>query len=147
VRVEEAVKPLLDAHGYELVLLEYAPRSRVLRLFIDHERGVSLDDCTQVSRLIGDVLDAEGHSDLLPEHYRLEVSSPGLDRPLVRPAHFRKFVGCEVQVRTRQPIAGRRAFRGTLLAADDVGINLNCEGRAQSVAYDAIASARLVPDF
>jgi ribosome maturation factor RimP len=146
-RVEAAVTPLLEAHGYELVLLEYVPRSRVLRFFIDHERGVNLADCTQVSHLIGDLLDAEGFSDLLPARYRLEVSSPGLDRPLVRPAHFRRFVGREVQVRAREPIDGRRQFRGRLLSADETGISMDCEGRTCTVAYAAVASARLVPDF
>src|SRR5262245_33786016 len=111
-QIETAITPVLVAQGYELVLLEMQPRSKVLRLFIDKPGGVSLDDCTKVSRLVSDVLDGEGISERIPGTFNLEVSSPGLDRPLVRPADFQRFVGKKVNVTTKLPVDGRRKFGG-----------------------------------
>jgi ribosome maturation factor RimP len=145
--VEGAVEPVLGPQGYEIWLIEYVPRSRVLRMFIDHPAGVSLDDCTRVSRLISDLLDAEGYSDLIVDHYTLEVSSPGLDRRLVKPEHFRRFVGRVVQVRTRQPIDGRRRFCGELAEAGDTGIRIDIDGQPHGLDFHQIENARLVPDL
>ncbi len=145
--VAEAVEPVLGPQGYEVWLVEYVPRSRVLRMFIDHAQGVSLDDCTRVSHLISDLLDAEGYADLFGDRYTLEVSSPGLDRRLVKPEHFRRFVGSLAQVRTVQAEEGRRKFRGELVAADHEGIRIDIDGQARDIAYAQIESARLVPDL
>lgn len=145
--VEKAVLPLLERHGYELVLAQFAPRSGVLRLYIDHANGVSIDDCSTVSRLVGDLLDAEGFSDRIKGRYVLEVSSPGLDRPLAKPAHFKRFVGQRVNVTTRQPLGGRRRFQGELATADDAGISISWEGQTQAIEYEQIEGARLVPDL
>ena len=76
-QVEEAIEPVLEADGFELVMLEYVTGQRILRIFIDKEEGVSLDDCVDVSRLVGDILDGEGLSDQIDGKFRLEVSSPG----------------------------------------------------------------------
>lgn len=145
--VERAVQPLLTAQGYELVLLEYIPRQKMLRLFIDREGGVSVDDCGKVSRLISDLLDGEGISDTIPGHFTLEVSSPGLDRPLVKPKDFQRFIGREAKVETREPIDGRRRFAGELSAADEQGIQMTIDGRPYAIAYGSIERARLVPDL
>ncbi len=140
--------PILEAQGYEVVLCEYVPRSRVLRLYVDHQAGVSLDDCTRVSRLVSDLLDGEGHSDLFPERYTLEVSSPGLDRPLCKPAHFARFVGREVSVKTHAPRdGGRRRFSGRLGKVVEQGIELECDGRVVVIGFAEIAAARLVPEL
>jgi ribosome maturation factor RimP len=145
--VERAVLPLLSRQGYELVLVEYIPRQKTLRLFIDREGGVSIDDCSKVSRLVSDVLDAEGISDSIQGHYNLEVSSPGLDRPLVKPGDFQKFVGREAKVETKEPIDGRRRFAGVLASADEAGIHMTIDGRPYAIAYGVIERARLVPDL
>jgi ribosome maturation factor RimP len=145
--VERAVLPVLSHQGYELVLCEYVPMQKILRLFIDREGGVSVDDCTKVSRLVSDLLDAEGISDTLPAHYNLEVSSPGLDRPLVKPKDFQRFLGRAAKVETREPIDGRRRFAGELTAADDRGISMTIDGKPYAIAYGSIERARLVPDL
>lgn len=145
--VIEAIEPLLARQGYELVLLEYVPRNRVLRLFIDRPNGVTLDDCSGVSRLVGDMLDAEGHSDRIPGRYHLEVSSPGLDRPLVKPGHFQRFVGRKVKLATHVPLHGRRNYQGTLVAADELEVRMDIDGENHVIRYDQIANARLVPEI
>ncbi|MBI5510283.1 MAG: ribosome maturation factor RimP [Deltaproteobacteria bacterium] len=138
---------MLERQGYELVLLELVPRSQVLRLFVDHPDGVTLDDCTGVSRVVSDMLDAEGYSDRFRGRFTLEVSSPGLDRPLVKPAHFQRFVGQKARLVTKLPQAGRRNFQGVLVAADAAEVRLEIDGQAFVLRYEQIANARLVPEF
>jgi ribosome maturation factor RimP len=116
-RVWELAEPLALAAGLEVVDVQYRPEGgrQVLRLLIDRpEGGVTLDQLTAVSRELGDVLDAH---DAVPGRYQLECSSPGLNRPLLREAHFRRAVGQRVRVRTRTAIDGRRQFHGTLETA------------------------------
>src|SRR5688500_17982505 len=105
------LEPTVERLGYELTDLELriGGRDGVVRIFIDRPEGVGLADCETVSRQIGAVLDAE---DPVPGHYVLEVSSPGLDRKLTKPAHFRRFVDRDVRVKVRFPVDGRRNFRG-----------------------------------
>jgi ribosome maturation factor RimP len=146
-RVEKAIQPVLEGEGFETVLVEYVARSRILRLYVDHADGITVDDCGRVSRLVGDLLDAEGLSDEIEGRYTLEVSSPGLDRPLVRPAHFKRFVGRKIRVTTQVAQEGRRKLTGELATADDEGIRLVSEGRSYAIAYGTIARARLVPEL
>ena len=125
--IERAILPVLARDGYELVLTEYSSKAKVLRLYIDKEAGaevnadapsgISLEDCQRVSRLVSDVMDAEGISDGIDGRFTLEVSSPGLDRPLVKPKDFQRFVGRQVQLSTREMLEGRRKFSGALTAA------------------------------
>ena len=119
----------------EVVLAERAAPGLV-RVVIDHPGGVDLDLCERVTR------------DLAPirERFALEVSSPGVERPLVRPAHFQRAVGSRVDVRTIEPIDGRRHFTGELRAAGGEGIDLDQDGQAVHIAYPAIRRARLVFD-
>ena len=133
----------------ELVLAEYVSGQGVLRLFIDKEGGVTLDDCATVSRLVGDLLDAEGLSDAIDGRYRLEVSSPGLDRPLVKPEHFQRFVGSRAKLTTKLPHDGRRRFEGEILEADAMSIRLRGEDEVGewSFPYEMIEKARLIPEF
>jgi ribosome maturation factor RimP len=147
VLVTQAIEPLLARQGYELVLLEYVPNGRVLRLYVDHPKGMTLDDCTSVSRTIGDMLDLEGHSDRIPGRFHLEVSSPGLDRPLVKPGHFQRFVGRKVRLTTKVPRDGRRNYQGILVAADEVEVRMDIDGESYALRYDMIAGARLVPEI
>lgn len=144
-RLRTLLEPGIDALGFELIELEYVSGQRaVLRIYLDAPGGVLVEDCERVSRYVSGVLDVE---DPVPGQYALEVSSPGLDRPLVRPEHFRRFVGHEVQVETRQPQDGRRRFRGALVDAQDDRITVRCEDRTVELHLDALRSARLVPEL
>jgi len=147
-RVWELAEPLVIASGLELVDVQYRPEAgrTVLRLLIDRpEGGVTLDQLTRVSRELGDVLD--GH-DSVPGRYHLECSSPGLNRPLIREAHFRRALGQQVRVRTREPIAGRRQFRGTLaeVTADAVAVEDPDAGTVR-VPFVALEKAHIEYDF
>ena len=146
-KVQETLSGLLEAEGYDLVLVEFVPRSRVLRLYVDKEGGLTLDNCATVSHLVGDVLDAEGLDDSLNGKYTLEVSSPGLDRPLTRPKDFIRFVGSKAKLTTKQPTAGRHKFTGELLSATDLVIEIDVDGEPVEIAYDLIDRARVVPEF
>ncbi|HEX7063015.1 MAG TPA: ribosome maturation factor RimP [Woeseiaceae bacterium] len=140
------LEPTVERLGYELIDLELqvAGKDSVVRLFIDRAEGVGLADCEAVSRQVSALLDVE---DPLPGHYVLEVSSPGLDRKLTRPAHFQRFVGEDVRVRLRVPVDGRRNFRGRLTAADEQDIEVEVDGQVHHLAMAAIESARLVPSL
>lgn len=172
-KVEQAILPVLAREGYELVLLEYAARGKIMRLFIDREpgaakanpsgelssagtdalqvtnpgSGVTLDDCQRVSRLVSDIMDAEGFSDGIDGRFTLEVSSPGLDRPLVKPKDFKRFAGRKITLTTREMLDGRRKFAGVLTQADDASVHLEVEGKPWVIAYDVIDRAKLVPEF
>jgi ribosome maturation factor RimP len=151
--VTDALVGVLSAEGYDLLLVEYIPSMQVLRVYIDRDDGgdvgVTLDDCSSVSHLVGDILDAEGMADTIAGRYRLEVSSPGLDRPLTRPKDFQRFVGCQVKLGLAEAIAGQRNLTGSLVAADDRGVRMSVgiDGKELPLAYDQIRKARLVPDF
>ena len=115
------LEPTVEGLGYELSDLEakIGGKNGVLRLFIDKEDGISLEDCEKVSLAVSALLDVE---DPLPGQYNLEVSSPGADRTLTKPAHFERFAGATVKVQMRFPVDGRRRFRGTLVSTDDENI-------------------------
>ena len=119
----------------EVLLLERANAS-TMRLFIDRPGGVDLELCERVTHELGPVR----------ERYALEVSSPGVERPLVKPAHFRRFVGREVTVQTAEPLDGRRRFRGGLLAAGDSDIEIDQDGARVRIPYGVIQRSRLVAD-
>jgi ribosome maturation factor RimP len=113
-------------------------------VYIDGPNGVSVDDCATVSRQLSAVLDVE---DPLPGQYVLEVSSPGLDRPLVRPEDFRRFAGQEAKLRMAQPVNGRRNFTGRIAGVTGGNVALETsEGRVE-LALDQIETARLVPQL
>ncbi|EXJ16620.1 Transcription termination protein NusA [Imhoffiella purpurea] len=115
-----------------------------LRVYIDHERGITLDDCTAVSHQLSGVLDVE---DPLPGHYDLEISSPGLDRPLVFSEHFARFAGHRIRIRLAEKLEGRRKLDGLLQGCEDGLVVLESEGRRWEVPFESIESARLVPEF
>jgi ribosome maturation factor RimP len=131
-RVWELAEPLARGAGLELVDVQYRPEGGrlILRLLLDRAEGqhgtgtggVTLDELARVSRELGDVLDAH---DAVPGRYHLECSSPGLNRPLVRPEHFTRAVGQRVWVRTHEPVAGRRQFHGVLEASADGAITVH----------------------
>lgn len=117
------ILPIVEGLGCEFIGCEIQPqgRRRIVRVFIDTPAGVTIDDCERVSRQLSAVFDVE---DIMPSGYDLEVSSPGLDRPLFTLAHYRQFLGQKVKVRTHIPHEGRRNFTGILTTADETSITL-----------------------
>jgi ribosome maturation factor RimP len=141
------LEPLVESLGYELVLLEFNAHkgSALVRLFIDAVGGVTLGDCEKVSREVEGLLDVE---DPIPQNYRLEVSSPGLDRPLVKPAHFERFAGALARVQLQAPRDGRRKFQGVLRGLRDQNVVLEtADAGTVELALGNIERARLVPDY
>jgi ribosome maturation factor RimP len=145
-RLIELLEPVVNAIGYELVLLEFSPRdgTGMLRLFIDAPDGITLDDCEKVSREVAATLDVE---DAISSAYRLEISSPGLDRPLVKPEHYRRFKGETARIQTLAPIAGRRRFQGVLLDASDDAVSIETADGPITLPLADIDKAKLVPNF
>lgn len=141
-KIWDLTTPLITAEGMELVEVEYRRESQgwVLRLFVDRDGGVSVEHCAAVSRIVSDLLDVE---DPIQGPYHLEVSSPGLDRPLRRWEHFQRQIGKVVTVRTRHPIGTRKNFKGTLVAAHPEGIRVECDGTPYDIPLDAVDRARL----
>lgn len=146
-RLVELLEPLVENLGYELVLLEYNAHrgSALLRLFIDAVGGVTLGDCEKVSREVEGLLDVQ---DPIPQNYRLEVSSPGLDRPLVKSVHFERFAGSVVKVQMAAPHAGRRKFQGVLRGLKEGrAVVETADAGTVELALGEIERARLVPDY
>ncbi len=156
-RLTSLIEPVVEGLGYELVLLEYAPSrgTGTLRLFIDvlaHEApegdapaGIQIEDCERVSREVAATLDVE---DPIPSAYRLEVSSPGLDRPLVTADHFRRFAGERVRIEMMVPVGGQKRFRGILRGTDGHVVMLETETAQQvSLPLADIERARVIPDY
>jgi ribosome maturation factor RimP len=137
---EEWIRTALEGLGYELVDLERS-RSGLLRIFIDSERGITVDDCARVSHHLTRAFAVEGI-----DYERLEVSSPGLDRPLKRLADYERFAGRDASVKLKLPRDGRRRFEGRLVGIEDGKVVLDVEGKRQHLALEDIDRARLVPD-
>jgi len=140
--LEAVVAPVVAGMGYELVDVQASNRGRLLRMFIDKPGGVGVDDCAAVSRQLSRVLEVEGI-----EYERLEVSSPGLDRPLRKAADFARFSGHKAEVRMRTPDAnGRRRFVGILRGTEAGRVSMELDGHAVALALEDIERARLVAD-
>jgi ribosome maturation factor RimP len=140
------VQPVVEGLGYELWELEYSPGrgNGFLRLYIDAEAGITLEDCERVSRAVSALLDAE---DPVPGQYTLEVSSPGLERPLRTAAQFARYVGETVYVELGQPVEGRRRLSGRLVAVGAEAVDVDVEGQRWSLPLAAIRKAHLAPDL
>jgi ribosome maturation factor RimP len=145
-KLNELLQPLVEELGYEFVGLEYNsnPKHAVLRIYIDHENGIGIEDCEVVSRETAALLDVK---DPIRSHYNLEVSSPGLDRPLFTPAHYQAFTGRQAQINLFAPQDGRRKFSGPILGADENSVRIEQEGVEVTLDLDNIAKAKLVPDY
>lgn len=143
MRLEKVVEPAVAGMGYELIDVQASNGGRLLRLFIDKPGGVTLDDCAAASRHLTRVLAVEGI-----DYERLEVSSPGLDRPLRKEADFARFAGQKADVRMRTPDAtGRRKFVGVLRGAEAGQVSMELDGRVIALALDDLDKARLIPDL
>jgi len=146
-RLNLLVRGVVEPMGFELVGVEFFQRGTsgaTLRVYIDHEDGVGLEDCASVSDQLSAVLDVE---DPLPGHYDLEVSSPGLDRPLVFPEHFLRFSGSRVKIKLSEKLDGRRNLEGVLLGCSDGVVDLEADGRRWTIPLNQVEIARLVPVF
>jgi ribosome maturation factor RimP len=150
VDVRQVIETTAVGLGYELVDVELANHGRQLRVFIDRPAegavearppGVTLADCERVTRQLQRVLEVEG-----VDYGRLEVSSPGLDRVLKKPADFRRFAGNRAEVQLRIPRDGRRRFVGVVRAVTDEGVDLEVDGAVVSLAFADIQKARLAPE-
>ncbi|GGA17974.1 ribosome maturation factor RimP [Dyella nitratireducens] len=131
----------------ECIGVEFSPSQgqSTLRVYIDTEgREVTLDDCEAASRELSALLDVE---DPIPGHYVLEVSSPGIDRPLFTAGQFAKVAGQEVKVLLKAPLEGRRRLRGKVVSVEGAQIGLEAEGKVFQFEHDAVESARIVPDW
>jgi|SRR5690606_6575503 ribosome maturation factor RimP len=140
------IEPVVASLGCELWGLEYLTQGRytTLRLFIDGEDGVTLDDCEKVSRQVSSVLDVE---DPIDGEYTLEVSSPGLDRPLYTAAQYARYIGEQVNLRLRIARDGRRKFKGTILAVDGDDVRIAVDDKEHVLAIDIIDKANVIPRF
>ncbi|MEL6870389.1 MAG: ribosome maturation factor RimP [Pseudomonadota bacterium] len=142
--LETLLEPEVVRLGYELVDVEYqsAGGSSVLRVFIDGPDGISVDDCAIVSDGVSGILDVE---DPIPGEYNLEISSPGLDRPLKRPEHYEKYAGELIKVKMLKGFVGRKRLKGVLTSLVDGTVALDVDGKPVEVPLNQIESARLVP--
>ena len=140
------LEPLVTELGYELADVEarFGARSGVLRIFIDRPEGISLEDCEIVSRQVSALLDVE---DPIPGDYSLEVSSPGLNRRLVKAEHFERFAGETVKIKLRRPLGQRRNFKSTLVGFKDDKVVVNEDGEDFEIPFADIDTARLVPQI
>jgi ribosome maturation factor RimP len=146
MKLQGLLETTVDGLGYELVSVELSNRGRMLRIFIDRRAedavagGITVDDCARVSNQLARVLEVED-----VDYDRLEVSSPGLDRPLKKEADFARFAGEQARMTLRVPVDGRRNFTGVLRAVADGKLQLEIEGGMVSVDIANIDKARLVP--
>jgi len=142
----ELIEPVVEGLGYECVGVEFNshPKHGFLRIFIDAEQGVGMEDCTKVSHQVSGVLDVE---DPISGEYNLEVSSPGMDRPIFKLKQFEQFVGHTVQVNLFKPVSGRRKITGLIEKVEGSDVYLQQDGQVHKVPFQAMSKARLEPDF
>ncbi|QSI77872.1 MULTISPECIES: ribosome maturation factor RimP [Niveibacterium] len=136
------IEKTAEGLGFEVIDIESSPRGRLLRVFIDKPEGITVEDCATVSNQLTRLFEVENI-----DYDRLEVSSPGLDRPLTKLAHFERFAGEEVQLRVRIPVANQRNFSGTLRGVDGETVILETATGEQRFAFDDVERARIVPKF
>ena len=146
-KLEEILGPVVASLGCELWGVEYQTHGRnaLLRIYIDSEQGIAVEDCEKVSRQASAVLDVE---DPISGKYTLEVSSPGLDRPLYKLDQYQRFVGSQVEVRLRMPLDGQRKWRGLLAGVEGEEIVLRIDSENEYLLpIDSIERANIIPQF
>jgi len=146
VKLTSLLQPLVEDLGYEFVGLEHGSNTKnpVLAIYIDSDEGIAVEDCEKVSREVAALLDVE---DPIPGHYNLEVSSPGLDRPLFTAEHFEQFAGEVAKITLFAPQEGQRKFKGTILGTEGDRVKIEVDGSEVQLEMGNIAKARLVPDY
>ncbi|GLO61763.1 ribosome maturation factor RimP [Vibrio sp. MACH09] len=145
-QLTEMLTSPVEASGYELVGLEFirAGEHSTLRVYIDSENGINVDDCAEVSHQVSAVLDVE---DPISVAYNLEVSSPGLERPLFKTEHYQQFIGHEVSVVLKMAMGNRRKWKGVIQSTDGDTIVIAVEGQDEEFALSNISKANLIPKF
>ena len=141
------IEPVVEGMGYEVVDIDFRPHPTdgLLRIYIDGPNGIVLDDCTAVSHQISSVLDVE---DPIPGQFNLEISSPGMDRPLRKVADFERFAGATVKIKLTVPtLEGQRNFTGKLKGIENEEVILEMDGETHYLALGSIDKARIVPQF
>lgn len=140
------IEPIVEGLGYECVGIEYNPHPQhgLLRVYIDTENGILLEDCTKVSHQLSGVLDVE---DPISGNYQLEVSSPGADRPFFKLAQFEQFIGSTITVNVFKPINKQRKITGKIEAVEGDIVVLQQAGQNIEIPFQAMSKARLVPDY
>jgi len=143
--LQALLEPTITALGYELLGCVFLPQGRrgLLRIYIDSEKGIHIADCEKVSRQVSAVLDVE---DPIMGTYTLEVSSPGLNRPLFKLAHFQKYIGSMVNIRLHMPNNNRRQFRGVLQAVLGDTVVVKIDDQTFELSFANIAKANLLDD-
>ncbi|MDC9724444.1 MAG: ribosome maturation factor RimP [Gammaproteobacteria bacterium] len=142
-QIEQLIELPIESLGYELVGVEYIKNgsNTVLRIYIDAEQGIGIEDCERVSHQVNGILEVE---DPISSAYSLEISSPGFDRPLFKAKDFERFAGSEVKISMKLPIQGRRNFKGVLQGFDDGEILIVVDGEEYGLPLTKLAKARLV---
>ncbi len=149
-KLEQSLNDMLtapvEALGFEFVGLEFirAGKFSTLRVYIDSPEGISVDDCADVSHQVSSVLDVE---DPISSNYNLEVSSPGMDRPLFKEAHYQAIIGEDVSLRLRIPQDGRRNFKGQLTGCENGSIQVTVDGQSFNLMLNNVEKGNLVPNF
>ncbi|NYT27750.1 MAG: ribosome maturation factor RimP [Candidatus Thiodubiliella endoseptemdiera] len=147
-KIEELIKPVIEGMDYELVGIEYISSGKhsILRVYIDTEKGVGVDDCEAVSRQLSSLFDVE---DPITMPYNLEVSSPGIERPLFHIGHYQRFLGNDISLRLLRPINGQRKFKGAIgsVSEKNNSIELMTELGSVDLDIDLIEKANLIAHF
>ena len=145
-KLEELLRPGIEALGFELWGVEYQSHAKrsMLRIYIDAEAGISVDDCAKVSHQVSGVLDVE---DPITGEYTLEVSSPGMDRPLYRLEQYAEYIGSDINIRLRIAFEGRRKFQGRLVAIEGDEVVIQLDGHEYVLPFEQIDRAQIVPSF
>jgi len=142
-QIEALIEAPIESLGYEVVGVEYNKNGRdaILRIYIDSEQGISIEDCERVSHQVSGILDVE---EPIASAYSLEVSSPGFDRPLFKARDFERFAGSEAKISMKLPINGRRNFTGTLEGFNEGEILIEVDGEVYALPLTKLAKARLI---
>ena len=145
-QIHQTIEPILQSQGLELIDVEYKREAQgwVLRVYLDREGGITVEDCAEASRELGAILEVR---DLIPNRYVLEVSSPGLTRPLKKPEDFDKYQNRSVKIKLSTPLEGRRNFKGKLLGLREDKVCLESERQVFEIPIQNIAKANLELDF
>lgn len=144
-KLTELLEAPVAALGFELIGLEFIrARNAILRVYIDSENGITVDDCAEVSHQVSAVLDVE---DPISSAYSLEISSPGIDRPLFKLEHYTRYLGAEVVITLRIAVKNRRKWRGIIESVNDKMITLTVDGQEEIFAFANIQKANIVPQF
>jgi ribosome maturation factor RimP len=140
------VQPVAEALGYELWGVEYVSHGKqtLIRIYIDSENGIGVDDCAKVSRQVGSIFDVE---EPIAGEYNLEVSSPGMDRPLFKLSQYSRYIGEQVKVRLRSPFEGRRKFSGLLTGVEGEDVVVAVDDHEYLLPFDMIDKANITPRF